>query len=160
MFATFLALPESWLQGLNIYRGPRKRNYKKENLTECCFTQGISDAEEGFKTYRRNSPEGAECIHEYITVRKRDSNEDYEPSSLLSLMASFERYLRKKNYGFSIMKDAEFEQPRKALQIIRKETTNRNERQRRSILPRCKQLDKTRIFQTLAQNVGRWPTQT
>ena len=33
------------------------------------------------------------------------------------------------------MKDAEFEQPRKALQIIRKETTNRNERQRRSILP-------------------------
>ena len=58
------------------------------------------------------------------------------------------------------MKDAEFEQPRKALQIIRKETTNRNERQRRSILPRCKQLHKTRIFQTLVQNVGRWPTQT
>ena len=41
------------------------------------------------------------------------------------------------------MKDAEFEQSRKALQIIRKETTNRNERQRRSILPRCKQLHKT-----------------
>ena len=51
-----------------------------------------------------------------ITVRKKDSNEDYEPSSLLSLMASFERYsVRKKNYGFSIMKDAEFEQPRKAI---------------------------------------------
>ena len=32
-----------------------------------------------------------------ITVRKKDSNEDYETSSLLSLMASFERYLRKKN---------------------------------------------------------------
>ena len=31
-------------------------------------------------------------------------------------MASFERYsVRKKNYGFSIMKDAEFEQPRKAI---------------------------------------------
>lgn len=50
-----------------------------------------------------------------ITVRKKDSNEDYESSSLRSLMASFERYL-KKNYGFSIMKDAEFEQARKALQ--------------------------------------------
>ena len=51
-----------------------------------------------------------------ITVRKKDSNEDYDPSSLLSLMASFERYsVRKKNYGFSIMKDAEFEQPRKAI---------------------------------------------
>ena len=51
-----------------------------------------------------------------ITVRKKDGNEDYEPSSLRSLMASFERYLKKKNYGFSIMKDAEFEQARKALQ--------------------------------------------
>jgi len=27
-----------------------------------------------------------------ITVRKKDSNKDYEPSSLLSLMATFERY--------------------------------------------------------------------
>ena len=51
-----------------------------------------------------------------ITVRKKDSNEDYEPSSLLYLMASFERdSVRKKNYGFSIMKDAEFEQPPKAI---------------------------------------------
>ena len=30
-----------------------------------------------------------------ITVRKKDGNEDYEPSSLRSLMASFERYLKK-----------------------------------------------------------------
>ena len=55
-----------------------------------------------------------------ITVRKKDNNEDYEPSSLRSLMASFERYL-KKNYGFSIMKDAEFEQARKALQSKQKD---------------------------------------
>ena len=56
-----------------------------------------------------------------ITVRKKDGNEDYEPSSLRSLMASFERYLKKKNYGFSIMKDAEFEQARKALQSKQKD---------------------------------------
>ena len=36
-------------------------------------------------------------------------------------MASFERYLKKKNYGFSIMKDAEFEQARKALQSKQKD---------------------------------------
>ena len=29
-----------------------------------------------------------------ITVRKKDSKEDYEPSSLLPLMASFERYIQ------------------------------------------------------------------
>ena len=36
-------------------------------------------------------------------------------------MASFERYLKKKNYGFSIRKDAEFEQARKALQSKQKD---------------------------------------
>ena len=35
-----------------------------------------------------------------ITVRKKDNNEDYEPSSLRSLMASFERYLKNKNSTF------------------------------------------------------------
>ena len=31
-----------------------------------------------------------------ITVQKKDNNEDCEPSSLRSLMASFERYLKKR----------------------------------------------------------------
>ena len=44
-----------------IYRRPLKWKHKKENSTECCF--GISDAEERVKTYGRNSPKGAECIH-------------------------------------------------------------------------------------------------
>ena len=33
----------------------------------------------------------------------------------------FERYLKNNNYGFSIMKDAEFEQARKALQSKQKD---------------------------------------
>ena len=49
-----------------IYRRPRKRKHKKENSTECCFAEGISEAEERVKTYRRNSPKGAECIHRRI----------------------------------------------------------------------------------------------
>ena len=35
-----------------------------------------------------------------ITVRKKDNNEDYYTSSLRPLMASFERYLKKKNSTF------------------------------------------------------------
>ena len=35
-----------------------------------------------------------------ITVRKKEDNEDYQPSSLRSLMASFERCLKKKNSTF------------------------------------------------------------
>ena len=49
-----------------IYRRPSKRKHKKENSTECCFAEGISEAEERVKTYRRNSPKGAECIHRRI----------------------------------------------------------------------------------------------
>ena len=55
-----------------------------------------------------------------ITVRKKDSNDDYEPSSLRALMVGFEQYL-KKNFGFSIMKDPEFEHIRKTLQSKQKD---------------------------------------
>ena len=101
-----------------IYRGARKRKYKNVALLE------------EFLTLRNESRHIEEIapkelnayIAEFIiTVRKKDGNEDYEPSSLRSLMASFERYLKKKNYGFSIMKDAEFEQARKALQSKQKD---------------------------------------
>ena len=51
-----------------------------------------------------------------ITVRKTEDNEEYEPNSLREFFASFERYLKKKNYGLCLMKDVQFEQTRKALQ--------------------------------------------
>ena len=35
-----------------------------------------------------------------ITVPKKEDNEDNQPSSLRSLMVSFERYLKKKNSTF------------------------------------------------------------
>jgi len=83
-----------------------QENENTRNKTQ----QNVADAEKRVKTYRRTYPEGAECIAKFIiTVRKKGSNEYYESNSLRSLMASFEWYLKKKNYGFSIMKDAEFE---------------------------------------------------
>ena len=42
-------------------------------------------------------------------MRKKDDNEDYEPSPLRGKLAGFERYLKGKNYGYSIIKDVEFE---------------------------------------------------
>ncbi|KAK3753060.1 hypothetical protein QZH41_005506 [Actinostola sp. cb2023] len=56
-----------------------------------------------------------------ITVRKKENNEEYEPNSIRSLIANFERHLKKKNYGFSFMKDLQFEQTRKALQSKQKD---------------------------------------
>ena len=57
-----------------------------------------------------------------ITVRKKEDNEEYEPNSLRAFFASFERHLKKKNYGLYLMKDVQFEQTRKALSVKAKES--------------------------------------
>ena len=49
-----------------------------------------------------------------ITVH--NDNDEYEPNSLRAFFASFERHLKKKNYGLCLMKDVQFEQTRIALQ--------------------------------------------
>ena len=54
-----------------------------------------------------------EFISEFIiSVRTKDGDE-YEPTSLRSLMASFERHLKKKGYSASIINDLVFEKPEK-----------------------------------------------
>ena len=42
-----------------------------------------------------------------VSVRKQDGS-DYEPSSLRCMVASIERYLKKKSYGFSVINSIEF----------------------------------------------------
>ncbi|CAB4013426.1 Hypothetical predicted protein, partial [Paramuricea clavata] len=74
---------------------------------------------------RRIEDISVEQLNEYlsefiISVRKKEDKGEYEPSSLRSMFASFERYLKKKN-GFSIMMDKSFERARKALQSKQKE---------------------------------------
>ena len=54
-------------------------------------------------------------LSEFIIKVRTKQNKDYEPNSLRGMIASFERHLKKKNYGLSIMKDLQFEQTRKAL---------------------------------------------
>ena len=55
-----------------------------------------------------------------ISVRTKDGNE-YEPTSLRSLVASFERHLKKKSYSVSIINDLVFEKTRKVLQSKQKQ---------------------------------------
>ncbi|CAH3120287.1 unnamed protein product [Porites lobata] len=63
-----------------------------------------------------------EYLSEFIiTVRTKDKQEEYEPSSLRGFIASFERYLKKENYGHSIIKDLQFEKTRKALSSKQKD---------------------------------------
>ena len=55
-----------------------------------------------------------------ISVHTKDGNE-YEPTSLRSLVASFERHLKKKSYSVSIINDLVFEKTRKVLQSKQKQ---------------------------------------
>ena len=56
-----------------------------------------------------------------ISVRTKDGNE-YEPTSLRSLVASFERHLEKKSYSVSIINDLVFEKTRKVLSSVQTKT--------------------------------------
>ena len=56
-----------------------------------------------------------EYICEFIISVRTKDGKDYEPSSLRSLLASFERYLKKNSYSARIMNDLVFEKTRKVL---------------------------------------------
>ena len=62
-----------------------------------------------------------EYICEFIISVRTKDGKDYEPSSLRSLLASFERHLKKNSYSASIMNDLAFEKTRKVLLSKQKE---------------------------------------
>ena len=61
-----------------------------------------------------------------ISVRTKDDKE-YEPSSLRSLLASIERYLKKNNYCVSVINDQPFEKTRRVLASKQKELKKQGE---------------------------------
>ena len=63
----------------------------------------------------------SEYICEFIISFRTKDGKDYEPSSLRSLLASFERHLKKNSYSASIMNDLVFEKTRKVLLPKQKE---------------------------------------
>ena len=78
-----------------------------------------------FKTFLRerklNDPEelkplqlDASLRQFIVSVRKHDGS-DYQPSSLRSMFASIERYLKKKSYGFAVINSIEFTVTREVL---------------------------------------------
>ena len=56
----------------------------------------------------------------FLTVRKR-TGEEYEPVTLRSMMSSFERYLKRHNYGISLISGYEFSKVREVLKCKQKD---------------------------------------
>ena len=99
---------EEFIQGQENENTRKKTEQNIALLKEFLTLKGESRAVEEIRPDELNS-----FISEFIvTMRKKDNNEDYEPSPLRGTLASFERYLKEKNYGYSIIRDVEFEKAR------------------------------------------------
>ena len=61
-----------------------------------------------------------EYICEFIISVRAKDEKDHEPSSLRSLLASFERHLKKNSYSASIMNDLVFENFMHCLETLKK----------------------------------------
>ena len=57
-----------------------------------------------------------ELLSEFILSVRTKEGQEYEPSSLRGMVASFERHLKRKSYPVSIINDLAFEKVRKTLQ--------------------------------------------
>ena len=109
--------PEEFIKGQQNEDTRKKTEQNIALLKEFLTLKGESRAVEEIPPNELNS-----FISEFnITVKKKEGNEDYEPSSLRVMLASFERYLKRKNNGYSIIKDVGFEKARMALKSKQKD---------------------------------------
>ena len=96
-------------------------NKNTAQKTERLLERFLKTKDEDRKIENIPAAELNEFISEFIiSVRTKDGNE-YEPTSLRSLMASFEQHLKKKGYSASIINDLVFEKTRKVLQSKQKQ---------------------------------------
>ena len=62
-----------------------------------------------------------ELLNEFILSVRTKEGQEYEPSSLRGMVASFERHLKRNSYPVSIINDLAFEKLRKTLQSKQKQ---------------------------------------
>ena len=79
---------------------------KKKTLQNVAVLQQFLASKNEERKLEQIPPEELnEYLSEFIiTVHTKDKQEEYESSSLRGFIASFGRYLKKKNYGHSIIK--------------------------------------------------------
>ena len=107
MFTTFAASPDGIHRDFKVYRhcfseqfieGQENENTTKKTQQNVALLKEFLTLKNESRLMEEIPPKELNAyISEFIiTVRKKDKKEDFDPSSLRSLMASFERYLKKK----------------------------------------------------------------
>ena len=105
-----------------FYCRTRKQSHIRKKTTRCkTFANLFRNKNELRKVEEIPALELNEYICEFIISVRTKDGKDYEPSSLRSLLASFERHLKKNSYSASIMNDLVFEKTRKVLLSKQKE---------------------------------------
>ena len=108
--------------GWQFYCRTRKQSHVTKNTTRCkTFANFLGTKNELRKVEDIPALELNEYMCEFIISVRTKDGKDYEPSSLRSLLASFERHLKKNSYSASIMNDLVFEKTRKVLMSKQKE---------------------------------------
>lgn len=102
MALRFTEIPSSVQE---FIEGQENENTKRKTLQDVALLQEFLSLRNDSRKIEDISPAELNVyLSEFIiSVRKKESNEEYEPNSLRSKFASFERYLKKRNYGFSII---------------------------------------------------------
>ena len=121
MFTTFAASPESIMVSRfadivsveQFIEDQENENTKKKTEHNVALLKEFLTLENESRLMEEMAPKelNAYISKFIITVRKKDNDDDYEPSSLRSLMASFERYLKKKKNSTFLSKALITRQP-------------------------------------------------
>ena len=86
-----------------------EKENKKKNLSRCSVVQ-----DQFLRERKLNDPEELTplqldaSLRQFIVFLRKQDGSDYEPSSLRCMVASIERYVKKKSYGFSVINSIEF----------------------------------------------------
>ena len=98
----------------------RKEEHGKKNLSRCSVVQDLSHRKETKWPSGTDTATAGTSLRQFIiSVHKQDGS-NYEPSLLQCMVASIERYLKRKSYGFLVINSIEFAGNREVLKAKQK----------------------------------------
>ena len=84
-------------------------NTKKKTLYDLkIFREFLETCDEKREIENVTPVELQAIIKKFVLAVRKKNGDEYEPSSIRAFLQSIDRYLRKNNYGFSVLNDKEF----------------------------------------------------
>ena len=84
-------------------------NTKKKTLYDLkIFREFLETCDEKREIENITPVELQAIIKKFVLAVRKKNGDEYEPSSIRAFLQSIDRYLRKNNYGFSVLNDKEF----------------------------------------------------